>query len=147
MIRINYVELKTYVHATEDEKKVLDALFRIIPIEYKDRIKIDKQIVKGYYGNPITIIQIVLRSKLAIELLKKLGSLLDDVEKSVLKASFNLRYDSRSNKFFIRLDKQDLYRGKAVISDGDDVVHIMISFRGRGGVEDIINLFRELGIA
>lgn len=147
MIRINYIELKTYVHATEDEKKVLDALFRIIPIEYKDRIKINKQIVKGYYGNPITIIQIILRSKPAVELLKKLGSLLDDVEKSVLKASFNLRYDSRSNRFFIRLDKQDLYRGKAVISDGDDVVHIMISFRGKGGVDEIINLFRELGIA
>lgn len=147
MIRINYVELKTYVHATEDEKKVLDALFRIIPIEYKDRIKINRQIVKGYYGNPITIIQIILRSKPAVELLKKLGSLLDDVEKSVLKASFNLRYDSRSNRFFIRLDKQDLYRGKAVISDGDDVIHIMISFRGKGGVDEIINLFRELGIA
>ena len=146
MIKINYVELKTYVHATEDERKVLDALFKIIPSEFKDKIKINKQIVKGYYGNPITIIQIVLRNKYAVELLKRLGSLLDDVERSVLKASFNLRYDNRSNKFFIRLDKQDLFRGKAVISDGDDVVHIMISFRGRGGTEDVNKLLKELGI-
>ena len=146
MIKINYVELKTYVHATEDERKVLDALFKIIPSEFKDKIKINKQIVKGYYGNPITIIQIVLRNKYAVELLRRLGSLLDDVERSVLKASFNLRYDNRSNKFFIRLDKQDLFRGKAVVSDGDDVVHIMISFRGRGGTEDINKLLKELGI-
>ncbi len=146
MIKINYVELKTYVHATEDERKVLDALFKIIPSEFKDKIKINKQIVKGYYGNPITIIQIVLRNKYAVELLKRLGSLLDDVERSVLKASFNLRYDNRSNKFFIRLDKQDLFRGKAVVSDGDDVVHIMISFRGRGGTEDVNKLLKELGI-
>jgi len=146
LIKINYVELKTYVHATEDERKVLDALFKIIPSEFKDKIKINKQIVKGYYGNPITIIQIVLRNKYAVELLRRLGSLLDDVERSVLKASFNLRYDNRSNKFFIRLDKQDLFRGKAVVSDGDDVVHIMISFRGRGGTEDINKLLKELGI-
>jgi len=146
LIKINYVELKTYVHATEDERKVLDALFKIIPSEFKDKIKINKQIVKGYYGNPITIIQIVLRNKYAVELLKRLGSLLDDVERSVLKASFNLRYDNRSNKFFIRLDKQDLFRGKAVVSDGDDVVHIMISFRGRGGTEDVNKLLKELGI-
>ncbi|RLG79699.1 MAG: hypothetical protein DRO40_12395, partial [Thermoprotei archaeon] len=73
MIRINYVELKTYVHATEDERKVLDALFKIIPGEFKDKIKINKQIVKGYYGNPITIVQIVLRNKYAIELLRRLG--------------------------------------------------------------------------
>lgn len=146
MIKINYVELKTYVHATEDERKVLDALFKIIPSEFKDKIKINKQIVKGYYGNPITIIQIVLRNKYAVELLKRLGSLLDDVERSVLKASFNLRYDNRSNKFFIRLDKQDLFRGKAIVSDGDDVVHIMISFRGRGGTEDVNKLLKELGI-
>ena len=146
MIKINYVELKTYVHATEDERKVLDALFKIIPSEFKDKIKINKQIVKGYYGNPITIIQIVLRNRYAVELLRRLGSLLDDVERSVLKASFNLRYDNRSNKFFIRLDKQDLFRGKAVVSDGDDVVHIMISFRGRGGTEDVNKLLKELGI-
>ncbi len=146
MIRINYVELKTYVHATEDERKVLDALFKIIPGEFKDKIKINKQIVKGYYGNPITIVQIVLRNKYAIELLRRLGSLLDDVERSVLRASFNLRYDSRSNRFFIRLDKQDLFRGRAVVSDGDDVVHIMISFKGRGGAEDANKLLKELGI-
>jgi len=146
LIRINYVELKTYVHATEDERKVLDALFKIIPGEFKDKIKINKQIVKGYYGNPITIVQIVLRNKYAIELLRRLGSLLDDVERSVLRASFNLRYDSRSNRFFIRLDKQDLFRGRAVVSDGDDVVHIMISFKGRGGAEDANKLLKELGI-
>ncbi len=146
MIRINYVEIKTYVHATEDERKVLEALSRLIPNDLGDRVRINKQVVRGYYGNPITIVRIVLRDKHGVDVLRRLSSLLDDVEKSVLRASFNLRYDSRANRFYVRLDKQDLYRGRAVVSDGDDVVHIMISFRGKGGIDDVKKLLEELGI-
>ncbi len=146
MLSINYIEVKTYCHATEDLGKVEKALLNIFPKELRSRVKISKYIVKGHYGNPITVLRVVVKGENAVKTLEYIGSMLNSIEKSVLKASYELRFDRGSNKLYIRFDKQSLYHGKFVISDSDDIVHVVISFKGRGGIDEAKNLLSKLGI-
>ncbi len=146
MLRIHRIELSVYCHATEDLDKVVSSLLNLIPETIRERVKITKQSVKGYYGNIITIIKAVVSGKDAVETMKYIASKISDVEKSILRASLKARYDSRSNKIFFRFDKQELYRGRIVVSDSDDIVHVALSFKGKGGIEDVEKLLSEIGL-
>ncbi len=144
MLRINSIEIKAYVHATEDEGKVVKVIHHLLPSDLRSRVKISRQIVKGYYGNPIKILSIRIKGRDAEEVVKTIFGNMSDTEKSIVKASFQIRFDPMGNKLYLRLDKQELYRGRIVVSDSDDVVHITISLRGRGGVGDALKLFEEM---
>lgn len=146
MLRINRIELTTYCHATEDEKKVLSSLLNLVPEDIRSKIRITKQTVKGYYGNIITIIKAVISGKEAVKTLEYIGSKMSNVEKSIVRASLRIRYDERTNRVFFRFDKQELYRGRIVISDSDDIVHMAISFKGKGGLSDIEKIFSDVGL-
>ncbi len=146
MLRLNKIEITAYSHATEDEDKVLTALFNLIPKEIRDNIKLFKQRVKGHYGNDITILRATIPSKIAVSVLKYIAENMNDVEKSVLRASLRLRYDERNNKLYLRFDKQSLYSGKIVVSDSNDIVHLVVSFSGRGGFKEVQELLRNIGL-
>ncbi|WFO76045.1 exosome protein [Desulfurococcaceae archaeon MEX13E-LK6-19] len=146
MLRIHRIELSVYCHATEDLDKVVSSLLNLIPETIRERVKITKQSVKGYYGNIITIIKAVVSGNDAIETMKYIASKISDVEKSILRASLKARYDPRSNKIFFRFDKQELYRGRIVVSDSDDIVHVALSFKGKGGIDDVEKLLSEIGL-
>ncbi|MCD6487984.1 MAG: exosome protein [Desulfurococcales archaeon] len=146
MIRINRVELLTYGHATEDESKVLKAILNLLPRDLAKRVNTVKQIVKGHYGNLITIYRIVLRGRDSIAFLEYLATRLSDTEKNILKLSFPLRYNGHAKKLYLRFDKQQLFLGKIVLSDGDDVVKVVISFSGRGSRGDVLEILRKYGV-
>ena len=146
MLKINRIELTVYCHATEDINKVISSLLNLVPENIREKIRITRQTVKGYYGNVITIIKAIVSGKDAVETLKYIGSKLSNVEKSIIRASLRVRYDNRSNKIFFRFDKQELYRGRIVVSDSDDIVHAAISFKGKGNIDDVEKLFSELGL-
>lgn len=141
MIRIGRVDVEVYCHATEDEGKVRAALEKLLP--RGARFIEEKYMYEGYYGNPIRIIRIRLSGADAEKFVRQLARLLSGAEKSVLRASFALRYEERGKRLHIRLDKQRLYGGEAIVSDGNDVVKITIHLSGRGNVEDFLH---EIGL-
>ncbi len=143
--RIHRVEITTHCHATEDQEKVLRALKNILPEGLREKQPIIEE-YKGHYGNVIKIIRLELLGSEAQDFVKHLGSRLEDSDKSILKVSFDYRYDQRGNKFFIRLDKQAAYNNRLVVSDGDDVIKIVISLKGSRKSREVAELLGEYGV-
>ncbi len=143
---INEVIITTHCHATEDCGKVLQAVKNLLPREMHSRINPVIQSYQGYYGNPIKIITITLRGENAEKLLDHIGSRLSDMDKSILDVSLELRYDRRSNKLYIRFDKQLAYRGEQVISDTDDIIKITISLKGPHRLDMVRELLKKHGL-
>ena len=55
---INLIEVSAFVHATEDLEKVLKCIKSVVPFDFKYQAST----ARGYYGNPITIINVKIKS-------------------------------------------------------------------------------------
>ncbi len=145
-ITIYEVIITSHCHATEDCRKVIKALKNLLPKDVSQNIKPVIQSYQGYYGNPIKVITVTLRGNDAEKFLEYLSKRLSDTDKSILGITLDLRYDERNNKLFIRFDKQAAYRGEHVISDTDDIVKIVLSFKGPHRIDKVRDLLRRYGL-
>uniref|UniRef100_A0A7J3PJK7 Exosome protein n=1 Tax=Staphylothermus marinus TaxID=2280 RepID=A0A7J3PJK7_STAMA len=127
MIRVSSVEYLVYCHATEDCSKVLEAVKKLLPPDMRDTVVFKQQKLRGYYGNPITVISLKIIEN-AEKIFDYLISRINDIDKAIISSTIDLRYDSRLRKLYLRFDKQEAYRGNVVLQDSDDVIKIIISF-------------------
>jgi len=139
------VELTTYCHATEDCDKVVYALKNLLPPDLRDSVRVEEQLLHGYYGNPIKTLYIRVVEK-SEDILSYLSMKLSDTDKSILSATLDLRYDARSNKLYIRFSKQDAYNDHLTIYDSDDVIKLVISFKNGRGIDRLRQYLREKGL-
>ncbi len=115
---IHSITISTFVHATEDEERVLTALHVFVPHE----VPIATQHVAGHFGNPVTILRAQITQAQTIRrtldiLYKKLSpseleSLRDDAA----------RHLDESCNLFIRFDKQQAARGVLKLGREDPVL-------------------------
>ncbi|RLF93852.1 exosome protein [Thermococci archaeon] len=108
------IEIESFCHATEDEKKVLEALKNLTDAKF------EKNNVVGHYGNPIKIYKVKITRKKDIN---DFLTLFNKIDKNILEP-IEERIDEKG-RFYLRLDKQSLYSGKFVIDNEGDV-HIII---------------------
>ncbi|RLF95656.1 exosome protein [Thermococci archaeon] len=108
------IEIESFCHATEDEKKVLEALKNLTDAKF------EKNNVVGHYGNPIKIYKVRITRKKDIN---DFLTLFNKIDKNILEP-IEERIDEKG-RFYLRLDKQSLYFGKFVIDNEGDV-HIII---------------------
>ena len=108
------IEIESFCHATEDEKKVLGALKNLTDAKF------EKNNVVGHYGNPIKIYKVKITRKKDIN---DFLTLFNKIDKNILEP-IEERIDEKG-RFYLRLDKQSLYSGKFVIDNEGDV-HIII---------------------
>ncbi len=114
MLPFHYIAFRAYSHATEDEEKVRTALYNLFK-----NAKIMRRESRGYHGNPIIILEgrIERRGDMA-EFWEKVshlrGRLLLDLER---------RVDDQCN-FYMRLDKQEAYLGRAEMTGAKDVIAV-----------------------
>ncbi len=144
--RIRSVELAVHAHATEDEERVMRALARLVPEDVLKRARVAKTVLEGHHGNPITRITIVIEGEDAEKTVAHIASLLDEAEKRVLDVNFESRYDEKSGRLFLRFSKQEAYLGRVRLMDGDDVVRVVIGFRGSPDIRKARRIARELGL-
>ncbi|OYT39804.1 MAG: exosome protein [Desulfurococcales archaeon ex4484_58] len=145
MIRIHELEITTHCHATEDCSKVLKAIFNIVPPSLRDRIEVHKQLLHGYYGNEIVVYTVKVKDQ-ADEILSYLASKLSDSEKAILSATLDLRYDHRTNKLYLRINKQEAFKDNIILYDSDDIVKITLSFKHSRGIKRVREYLREKGL-
>ena len=116
-IRFSSAEINIVVHATEDEKKILDSLYGILSIPAE---KFMSSVSDGHWGNKISILTATIDGQVAKELILKIISLLNSVDRYHLSNFFDKYVDEKGN-LYIRLDKQRICKGRISLSDMDSI--------------------------
>jgi RNA binding exosome subunit len=137
MIHKIEITIDVIVHATEDISKILQSFDEILEIEEEEFTSIE---TTGYFENPIIILSAKLVKKQGQNFIKKMVELLPINQINELIEEIEERtIDSR---FHLRLDKQELVKGKLVISEKDTVkvkIHTPIYNK-----KDTVKIFTEI---
>ncbi len=124
------LELRVYVHATEDREKVLQALREIVPEEYWGEAEVEEETYHGHYGNPIVVITVTFHGETASRVLDSILARLGEADRGALSVSLEDRVDKEGTLYF-RLSKQDAFLGRLILYEADDVVRVSVGFHGR----------------
>jgi RNA binding exosome subunit len=131
------ITIDVIVHATEDISKILQSFDEILEIKEEEFTSIE---TTGYFENPIIILSAKLVKKKGQNFIKKMLELLPINQINELIEEIEERtIDSR---FHLRLDKQELVKGKLVISEKDTVkvkIHTPIYNK-----KDTVKIFTEI---
>jgi len=144
--RILRIEFSVHAHATEDVERVKQALLNLLPEHVREKVAFSEAVVEGHYSNPIRRMSVHISGEDAIKVLEYLGSKLDDIEKRALAVSLDLRYDKKEGRLYIRFNKQDAFLGRIKLYDGDDVIRVVVVFRGSPKLEDVKRVLEEVGL-
>jgi len=146
-VEVSQVEISAFCHATEDCTRVEYAVKNLLPPELKNIVFINTTTHEGYYGNPISVLNLKLTSKEHVDLLlRHLSNTLQPLEKSILKATFDLRYDPPTKRLIVRFSKQDLYLGGLKITDSDDVVKLVVHFKNAKSKNDALDYLSRVNL-
>ena len=131
------VTIDVIVHATEDISKIFQSFEEILEVEEEDFNTIE---TTGYFENPIMLLNSKLVKNQAQEFIKKLVKLLPvDQVNDLIEEIEERTIDSR---FHFRLDKQELIKGKLMVSQKDTIkikIHTPIYNKN-----DTIKIFTEI---
>ncbi len=142
-IPIAYIDIRVFVHSTENTDKVLNAVHNTLPTELLDKILFKKTNLKGHYRNPIILIESRVKEKDVVgALFEKLASNLNNMDKELLSSEIKQHLDK--GNLYIRLDKQSAYVNELKLCSADPI-HIRVHFR-KSSSEQIVNICREFGM-
>ncbi|WP_297065720.1 RNA-binding protein [Thermococcus sp.] len=129
-LQAHHVRLTTFIHATEDEDKVLEAIATFIPEEIdEDDVLFDVEETTGFFGNPIKVVNVeIKRSKAVRTFLKNFKELLSEEDKKYILGNLDEKVDDEGT-LYIRFNKQKAYLGEAKVDEGADVVQVRIKVK------------------
>lgn len=131
------ITIDVIVHATEDISKILQSFDEILEIKEEEFTSIE---TTGYFENPIIMLSAKLVKKQGQNFIKKMLELLAVNQINELIEEIEERtIDSR---FHLRVDKQELVKGKLIISEKDTVkikIHTPIYNK-----KDTVKIFTEI---
>jgi len=137
---IAYVDIRVFSHATEDEKKVMEAVRKILPVSYAEEITFEKHALYGHHGNSITFFQTRITDKEILKaIIENLSSHLITLDKEELR--LRIAEFTEKGSLYLRLNKQAALRGEFKL---DQVDHIRIHVRFKK--QDLSSICQELGI-
>ncbi|MCQ8891771.1 MAG: hypothetical protein NQU41_00120 [Candidatus Methanosuratincola sp.] len=140
---ISKVSMSLICHATEDQKKVEQALLNLLPEAIRGSAAVKYTLAKGHHGNEIRIASLEEEGSAAKDVVDYITKLLPPGDILRLRDEMDRYFDSRST-FFLRLDKQKAFSGSLRLSDSDDVIRVKISVQLRKGEESKILRFLNL---
>jgi len=140
------VEFSTIAHATENLEKVEAAILNILPSELHGSISLSRMYLKGHHGNPIaTFAMRIVKEKIAEIVVQHLFTMMSLSDKRELCLEFEKYFDEEGN-FYIRLDKQEAFRGRIKLAR-EDPIRIKIKAKmWRRNMESVRETFRSLGM-
>lgn len=141
------VQLSCFIHATEEEERVVTALRNVLPEELRnyEQAYLKKSVNYGYYGNPIILLQVEFTGSEADKVVYHIFMHLPKEDLEEIFRDFENRF--AKGRLYLRLDKQEAYYGGLRISVSDDVIKCVIKFKPHlRKQEDIERALREQGI-
>jgi len=140
---IAYIDIRLSAHATEDPEKTKKAVYNLLPMDHIEEITFKKAVIKGHYGNPITLFEARIKDKEVImAIVEKLSTSLSVLDKETMLKEAKL-FVEKSN-LYLRLDKQAAFENQIKLHKADPI-HIRIHFKRKDN-RSIIELCRELGL-
>jgi len=140
---IAYVDIRFCAHATEDQNKVMKAVYNIFSADQSEELTFNTSSVEGHYGNPITFFETRIKNKETVRaLVENLSANLSSLDKDELGRELHSCVEKGS--LYLRLDKQAALQGKIKLVTSDPI-RIRIRFR-KSKIEDIIEICREIGM-
>ncbi|GAB6861289.1 RNA-binding protein [Haloplanus litoreus] len=110
-VPFHYVDLRTFCYATEDEKRVEQALRTYLPEDYE----IDRQVTTGHHGDRIAVLSARLEN--ADDVRYVLGRLVDLPDYDIFLDELDDRV-AEDCSLYLTLDKQAAFRGEVRQGDG-----------------------------
>lgn len=129
-IRAHHIRLTAFIHATEDEDKVLDAIATFIPegIDEEDVI-FDVNETTGFFGNPLKVVNVeIKRSRAVRKFIEYFKELLSEGDKRYILENLEEKVDEEGT-LYIRFNKQRAYLGEVEIDEGADVIQVRIKLK------------------
>jgi len=118
---VQSVEISTIAHATDGLEKVQKALSTVLPEALRDREIFTRRYLQGHHGNPIVTFEAKLtKPKDTDDFTKHLMTRLSRSEKLIIQRDLDLHSDDEGN-LFIRIDRQQAYRGIVEIGEEDPI--------------------------
>ena len=119
MAVFHYVHLRAFAHETEDPARVAAALRTAA----QDEVPVEETRAEGSHGNRILILDAEVKSAPAAK--RIFGALLRDDPHGFdeMERTLRDRVDENLNVHF-RLDKQEAYLGRVVLSRGEDAITV-----------------------
>ena len=131
-VPVHYVDLRAFCYATEDEKRVEQALRRFVPGPDPTRgngdedgsgdgdaadvlVELDREVTEGFHGDRILVLSV--RLERADQVRYALAALAEAEEFDRLLAELDDRVDDNT-AFFVQLDKQAAFRGEVRLGEG-----------------------------
>ncbi len=116
-IPLHYVDLRTFCYVTEDQKRVEQALWTLLPEEFE----VERAESEGHYGDRILVFSArVERADDVRHVLSRLADL-EDFEGVIEELDDRV---TENTELFLTLDKQAAFNGDVRLGDG-------ITFRGK----------------
>ncbi len=120
---IQSFSVSCFVHATEDESLVVEALSRLIP----DGTVSERERLEGHYGNKIVHLEYHVTGAQAENALRGMLAKMRRASKEDLLREMSAHVDEHSS-LYLRLDKQRLVAGE-VATGGADPVRVKVKPR------------------
>ena len=140
---VAYIDVRFFVHATEDLDRVIKAVHQVLPADYVDDIVFKKNALRGHYRNPITLFETRIKKKKIVKaLVDNLFSNLNKRDRESLLREIDLYVEEGS--LYVRLDKQAAFQGEMKLCTADPI-RVRIRFRKKR-IEDIVKICQELGM-
>jgi len=129
MPRVERIVIQVLCHATEDPKKVLKAVENVVGSEAARTLSMSSETLKGYYGDPVTLMKVfLLDEKTCEKVFLRILLSLSDIERDELWQERSKK-GKHGGKVFVRLDKQEAFRGRVRQSDKDPI-RMIVEVRG-----------------
>jgi len=127
---VKSIEAEVFVHETEDQAKIENAMKNLLP----DALKIEEDL-HGHYGTTIKKIRLIIDGH---DVERKLNYLLFKLGFFENGEVFSKVMDGLDrNKIYIRLDKQELIKNLIKIN-GDNQVKVVITFFSEKDIRDYL---------
>jgi RNA binding exosome subunit len=110
-VPFHYIDLRAFCYATEDDKRVEQALRTYLPEDFE----IERATSEGHHGDRILILS--TRVENADEMRHVLSKVAELPDSDDLLDELDERVDDNCS-LFLRLDKQAAYRGEAELGEG-----------------------------
>jgi RNA binding exosome subunit len=110
-VPFHYIDLRAFCYATEDDKRVEQALRTYLPEE----LEIERATSEGHHGDRILVLS--ARVENADEMRRVLSKVAEIPDADRLLDELDDRVDENCS-LFLRLDKQAAYRGAAELGEG-----------------------------